>query len=172
MQYTLPNIVDVLKHGRDYTGIGSRKCPIKIQYIMEDVAKKLTQRLFVLRSGGAEGADKAFERGSGYSSIYYASDATDEAMAIAAMYHPAWDRLSDYAKRLHGRNAFQVLGAYLKNPSEFVICWTQDGAICHEERTIKTGGTGTAISIASKNNIPVYNLKRKDHLERITNWIK
>lgn len=170
-KYTIPNISDVLKFGKVYTGIGSRKTPDKVLEIMTEVAQKLTEMHFILRSGGAEGADKAFAKGAHYREIWYPSEATKESMAIAAMYHPAWESLNMFAKRLHGRNAFQVLGAYLKDPSKFVICWTPDGAINHAERSRSTGGTGTAISIASANGIPVYNLKREDHMEKILKWL-
>ena len=140
---------------------------------MEDVASKLSKMNFILRSGGADGADNAFEIGAGNNkNIFYASDANQEAMDIAAKYHQSWDSMSMFAKRLHGRNAFQILGKNLDNPSTFILCWSSDGCICHEERSRSTGGTGTAISIASVNNVPVYNLKRQDHLERILNWIK
>ena len=46
-----------------YTGIGSRKTPKDILDVMVDIARKLEQRLYCLRSGGAEGADMAFESG-------------------------------------------------------------------------------------------------------------
>ncbi len=171
MQSTSQNISNVLKYGKYYTGVGARKTPRKILFLMEDVAKKLSSDLFILRSGGAEGADNAFEIGAGYKSIFYASDATDNAMEVAKMFHPSWNSMKDYSRKLHARNAFQVLGFNLKSPSEFVICWTPDGAINHSERSRKTGGTGTAISIASYHGIPVYNLKRQDHLERVMQWI-
>ena len=154
-----------------YTGVGSRKTPTNILKIMEAVARKLASEGWVLRSGGALGADRAFEKGSSQKEIFYAQDANFESKSVAKKFHPAWDRLSEYVKKLHARNAFQVLGRDLKSPSGFLLCWTPDGAISHNERTIKTGGTGTAISIASANNIPVFNLHRKDHLERVAKWL-
>lgn len=155
-----------------YTGIGSRQTPPEILRIMMSLATKLKSLGYVLRSGGADGADSAFERNAGSSSeIYRASDATDVAIDLASKFHPAWNRCSDYAKKLHGRNAFQVLGSDLKTPSAFVVCWTPDGCIDHSSRSIRTGGTGTAISIASANGIPVFNLCRRDHYERIVEFI-
>ena len=155
-----------------YCGVGSRKTPQSIQNIMTEVAQKLSERGFILRSGGAEGADKAFEKGAHRKHIYYASDATELSMSMASQFHPAWDSMKSYGKKLHGRNVFQVLGRTMDIPSEFLLCWTKDGCITHEERNISTGGTGTAISIACAYNVPVFNLKRREHLEEITKWLK
>lgn len=143
-----------------YTGVGSRKTPQEILQQMTAIAFDLALKGYALRSGGAVGADKAFEKGANLKEIYYAKDATKEAEEIAAYFHPVWDRLSLFAKKLHARNAFQVLGRDLKTPSDFLICWTPDGATTHKERSRATGGTGTAISIADYFGVKVYNLKR------------
>ncbi len=142
-----------------YTGVGSRKTPQQILDLMCGIAKYLQGHGYTLRSGGADGADLAFENGAGLDKhIFYAKDSTPQAEAIAAQFHPAWNRCSAFAKRLHGRNSFQVLGPELNVPSKFLICWTPDGCKRHVDRTIHTGGTGTAISIADANGIGVYNL--------------
>lgn len=150
-----------------YTGVGSRKAPEDILRLMTDIARMLAYKGYVLRSGGADGSDRAFEEGAKKRSIYWANDATPKAMAIAEMYHPAWDRMGDYAKKLHGRNAFQVLGRTLNVPSSFLICWTPDGCKTHEERSTRTGGTGTAISIADKHGVPVFNLAVPEDRQRL-----
>jgi len=159
-----------------YAGIGSRETPSHILDLMSKIAMKLAFKGFILRSGGADGADTAFQHGAemahGAMNIYYAKSIDtllcgDEAMALAKKYHKAWHRMGSYAHKLHGRNAFQILGSDLKTPSSFVICWTKDGCTHHNERTIATGGTGTAISIASMNNIPVFNLAKEEHLIRV-----
>lgn len=145
-----------------YTGVGSRKTPQDVLVLMQNIAKHLQTEGYTLRSGGAEGADLAFEAGAGLDkTIFYAKDATPQAEAIASQFHPAWNRCSAFAKRLHGRNSFQVLGNTLDVPSKFLICWTSDGCKRHVDRTINTGGTGTAISIADAYNVPVYNLATK-----------
>lgn len=157
-----------------YTGVGSRTTPDDIIAVMKDIAVKMAKRKMVLRSGGASGADSAFENGAvgvGPMDIYFASDATKEAMAIAARYHPAWKRLSMYVKKLHGRNAFQVLGRNLDHPSKCLICWTPDGCERHADRGFKTGGTGTAISIADAYGVKVYNLKRGNSFKKWVKWL-
>ena len=155
-----------------YTGVGARSTPSEILEMMTAIATVLAPK-YTLRSGGAKGADAAFEAGAGLNKhIYYANDATPEAMEIASRYHPAWNRCSNYVKKLHGRNAFQVLGNNLKTPSEFVICWTPDGCKKHKQRTINTGGTGTAISIASEHNVHVWNLCYPSDFVLWNHWLK
>jgi len=159
-----------------YTGVGSRKTPKEILSLIKDIATQLALKDFTLRSGGAVGADNAFERGcklgKGSKEIYKAEDCTPEAMKLASQFHPAWNRCTNYAKQLHGRNAFQVLGKDLSISSKFLICWTPDGCISHQDRSIKTGGTGTAISIADHYKIPIYNLKLEKDLEQIKLLLK
>lgn len=151
-----------------YTGIGSRSTPEDILKIMTKIATYFSRHndLWTLRSGGAKGADKAFEDGADLKDIYYAKDAQGDkdAARIAEEHHPAWNRCSPYAKMLHTRNVYQILGKELDKPSKFVVCWTPDGCTSSIGRSIKTGGTGTAISIAHSFNVPVYNLKLKEHL--------
>lgn len=159
-----------------YTGVGSRKTPADVIQLMHRIAAKAALSGYTLRSGGAEGADLAFERGcdsiKGNKEIYYANQATQTAMDIAARFHPAWNRCSDYAKKLHGRNAFQVLGLQLAVPSERLICWTPDGCISHSTRSIQTGGTGTAISIAEASGVMICNLAIPEHRKIMEDWVK
>jgi len=46
-----------------YSGIGSRSTPENILHMMGDVAYRLANKGWILRSGGADGADNAFEQG-------------------------------------------------------------------------------------------------------------
>ena len=158
-----------------YTGVGSRKTPKDILELMVRIGMKAAQNGYTLRSGGADGADKAFEHGcdlvKGPKEIYYANQATEEAMAMAALYHPAWGACSPYARKLHGRNAFQILGINLNKPSHHFICWTPDGCITHSQRTRQTGGTGTAISIANNYGISICNLAIVDHRDIMEAWV-
>lgn len=144
-----------------YTGIGSRKTPEHILKLMTEYAKKLDTLGYILRSGGADGADTAFSNGSTNKQIFLPwknfnnieseyTSASDKAFEIASKIHPAWSRCSQGAKKLHARNIHQVLGDDLTKPSEFVICYTKDGK--------DIGGTRTAIVLAKHMGIKVYNL--------------
>lgn len=150
-----------------YAGIGSRKTPTNILQIMHNLGFVLAEQRYILRSGHAIGADLAFERGCdcahGLKEIFLASDADSKAMALAASVHPYWYNLSAYAQKLHARNGYQILGKDLKTPSFFVICWTPDGADGALVPTSNaTGGTGQAIRLANRYQIPVINIKNEN----------
>lgn len=146
-----------------YTGIGSRETPDDVCDLMSSLAMKLRIRGFTLRSGGAKGADSAFEKGAGsLKEIFTSSDATSEALELASRYHPNWGRCNDWARALHARNGFQILGRDLKSPTDFVICWTKDGKA--------SGGTGQALRIAKDFNIPVFNLHNLDNVQEALSY--
>lgn len=90
-------------------------------------------------------------------------DLIAETERIASEVHPAWDRCNEWARGMHSRNCHQILGYDLQNPVDAVICWTPKGNI--------QGGTATAIRIAMKYNIPVFNLGVKNKSE-VLNQIK
>ena len=170
-----------------YAGIGSRQTPPDIIALMQRIGASLGMLGWTLRSGGARGADTAFEEGAKFATapmeIYlpepgwnlrpnrppYVQKPTREAYAIAERYHPAWHNVKPNARPLHARNVHQVLGADCATPSKFVICWTPDGA--QTETTMATGGTGQAIRIAVAYGVPVFNLARTDTLERLKAFV-
>lgn len=157
-----------------YTGIGSRRTPYHVLSSMHSIAARLARAGFVLRSGGAHGADKAFECAADramqgldagpYKQVFIPWAGfegrqpdepgvyllTEAALAAAPHFHPAWGKLTRGAQALHARNLHQVLGPDLDSPSEFVICWTPGGR--------ETGGTATAMRLARSRGVPVYNL--------------
>jgi hypothetical protein len=135
-----------------YSGIGSRKTPPNILTLMTNISVALERKGYILRSGGATGADTAFAKKVQHNNkeIYTAEFATEKAQSIASQYHPAWNNCKDYVRKLHGRNVQIVLGYGLNIPSEFVVAWTPDGKL--------VGGTAMGIRIAEANGIKVYNL--------------
>jgi hypothetical protein len=147
-------------------GIGSRKAPVSALQLMRAAGGALAAAGHTGRSGGAAGCDTAFAEGFGSSGIeiFTDADATPESIALAAKYHPAWDRCSDYAKRLHGRNCQILLGRSLTEPVDAILCWTPGGAV--------TGGTGQALRIASDPiySIPIFNLATQP-LEALWLWM-
>lgn len=157
--------------GKYYTGVGSRKTPEDVLELMERIAIHLKNLGYILRSGGADGADTAFEKGAGdlkeiyipwknfngNKSILY--NPSQKAMSIAEKFHSAWDKLKPAVKKIMARNSHQVLGFDLQGPSKYVICWTQDGR--------KIGGTAQAIRIAESYRIPIFNLGKTENTEYI-----
>lgn len=135
-----------------YTGIGSRTSPPEALQQMQVIASLLELLGFTLRSGGAIGADQAFERGVTTASnkvILRPKHSTTEAEKVASEIHPAWHLCNEYARKLHGRNVQLVLGEDLKTHSSLVVAWTLS-----PER----GGTRTGLVVAQSHNIPVFNL--------------
>lgn len=167
-----------------YTGIGSRQTPIQIMQLMSALASKLEDKGYILRSGAADGADTAFFNGvknksncqifvpwPGFNNFHMLYQIPQEAFEIAATVHPAWERLPQSVQKLHARNILQVLGPRLDMPSNFVVCYTADGCINEQTRTSKTGGTATAVVLAARRNIPVFNLSVVEHLQRVQTFL-
>lgn len=151
-----------------YSGIGSRLVPGDIyEEKMANIAIKLEDLGYVLRSGGAIGSDKFFENGiknDKNKEIYRPSDnIPQKAFEIAEKFHPYWNYLKPYVKLLMARNAQIILGSDLTMPSKFVVCYTPEGKI--------VGGTGHSIKIAHAHNIPVYNLAIEQEENKLNNFI-
>lgn len=159
-----------------YTGVGSRQTPPAILDFMADLAEALSAAGWTLRSGGADGADHAFESGAVHgameiylpwrgfngsrSPLYNVSQA---ALDMAGAVYPAWANLKEPVRKLHARNCYQVLGRNLDEPSRFLVCWTSDGAASESECTRATGGTAMAIRLASRFGVPIFNLRNELH---------
>jgi hypothetical protein len=164
-----------------YTGIGTRDLSDTFAELIFGYANQLAQLKYTLRSGGAGGCDSAFELAcdeiGGQKEIFIPwrkfSDnddhislddldktLVDTAQTIAEQFHPSWQYLKFGARKLHTRNVFQVLGQDLQTPSEFVVCYTNDGTA--------SGGTGQAMRIADAYNIPIYNIHNSDDQDKLT----
>lgn len=148
-----------------YTGIGARATPPNILIGMTSVGRFMASGGHTLRSGGAAGADEAFEKGcvekDGAMEIYLPwrsfrhnqsplFGSCKESRQIAKDFHPNWPILGGPARDFMGRNTYQILGKDLKTPTGFVLCWTPDGK--------SVGGTSQAIRLAQAHDIPVLNL--------------
>ena len=171
-----------------YAGIGSRETPKEICNKMTEIASLLEKQDFVLRSGGAQGADHAFEigisdplmmdiylpyinfnnkSGSKYIFISTFDHSNYKAAYESLKYHPRGFNMSHGTKVMMIRNYFQACGLVNQSNSSFVICWTPKGANGYTiKTTYEDGGSGQCIRIAAAHNIPVYNLKdsRYSHL--------
>jgi hypothetical protein len=146
-----------------YAGIGSRSTPLDILNIIRNAAIHLATLGYTLRSGGADGADSAFEAGcdsiNGSKEIFYAHQATQDSIEHASKFHPSWTSCSTYVKKLHARNSMILLGKELLTPVSFVICWTPMGN--------EVGGTGQGIRVARSLGIKILNLGIHQDLNRV-----
>lgn len=145
-----------------YAGIGSRRTPVEFLDMFVQASAYMSRLRYVLRSGGADGADLAFERGAGAKEVYlpwvgFNGSSSGllplpEAFRVAEKYHPRWNYLNQGSKKLMARNVHQVLGRDLNTPSSFIVCWTPCGS--------GSGGTGQALRIARDYGIPVFDCGR------------
>ena len=172
--------------GEFCTGIGSRKTPLREQQLMTRFARLQRRRV---RSGGAEAADESYE--SNWNIMVYLPEAgfrgkrghhryreehLEFADTIIAKAFP-YNLKNPWTRKAFQRNVFQVLGlcSSVKDIvlSDFVICWTPDGATTMKEYKVGvTGGTGIAINIADLYKVPVFNLQREDHYAKVERWCR
>lgn len=172
-----------------YTGVGSRSITDEEWDLMEGIAKWLSNCGFSLRSGKAEGSDSAFESGveesknkdnkeiyipwenfkggNEFGGTIIALDRPDSVNYAVTIHwikevHPAFDKLSQGARKLHQRNVHQVLGRDLENPdpSLFLLACANK-----TKKGSPTGGTATAWAIAEANNVPCLNIRGKTKQE-------
>jgi hypothetical protein len=159
-----------MQNAKYYAGIGSRETPKEVCLYMTAIAKRLASLGYTCNSGGADGADSAFERGAVVNrQIFLPWDGFNKRTVanmiklhgegsylvppfnpdLVRKYHPKPDALSDAGWKFMSRNSYQVLGKDLDTPVEFVLCWTKDGKA--------SGGTGQALRIAKDRRIPIFN---------------
>lgn len=156
-----------------YAGIGARITPQEYLDLFKEIGKDLGNVGYTLRSGGADGADKAFELGadnsdtkpeiylpwSGFNhstSKYNPTEYpySEEEMLFTSRIHPKWSNCTPSTRKLHYRNTRVIIGCpqihgERLQMSRFVICWT--------ERGITKGGTAQAIRLAQYLKIPIFN---------------
>lgn len=158
-----------------YAGIGSRNTPKEILNLFERMGEWLAGKGLTLRSGHAQGADLAFEKGcdngggkkeiflpwNGFNYVLYHETGNPESVTwttvgrnayqVAEKMHPYFSGMKMGARSLMARNTYQVLGECDINetkPSRFILCYTPGGE--------GQGGTGQALRIAKELDIPIF----------------
>lgn len=152
--------------------------------MMTDIGRILYAQGFILRSGGATGADSAFEeKVSDHKEIYLPfpsfngrkhdnknyfdyvqCSGNKKSEETVFKYHPNPSALSYPAFCMMSRNAMQILGSDMKTPTDFVICWTKNGK--------SSGGTGQALRIAESLGIKILNLHHSATFSYFQQWIQ
>ena len=179
-----------------YAGVGARSTPREVLAGMSDVAQVLGDAGFALSTGGADGADRAFEAGAlrtdapvtvhtpwpGYNGYRPGRDPESDIdvvhpkagdavrglsfLHLARRHHPAWDRCRRGARALFLRNVSILAGAL-----------DDDGAVLPVRAVIawnpngsahgrEAGGTGHTLRVAAELGIPVVNLSERTPPER------
>jgi hypothetical protein len=137
-----------------YAGIGSRETPVPELIKIRALGQSYARQGMLLRSGGARGADNAFESGcdleGGPKEIFTPEMASYDAIIMASLFHTKWEGMPDGIQALLARNCMVILGGDLKTPVDLVVCWTPNGE--------EIGGTGHALRIARHHGISIVNL--------------
>ncbi len=159
-----------------YAGIGSRETPTNVMNLMRKIGADMAEKGYCLRSGGARGADKAFEDGCDivqgakqiiipyetFNGYEHDGQSVIAGKSIMAYYEKAWgiastlvsnfEEQKEFTQEAHTRNVMQVLGRRLDKPVDMVICY------CIMKNGKPTGGTRTAYKLAKRKGIEVWNL--------------
>lgn len=183
--------------GKYYTGIGSRETPEDILDLMELIGYKLADKGWTLRSGGAVGADQAFEEGW---RRWLSEQDVNMAEPFAEIYLP-WNGFSD---RYHGEGAgafivvkdieqardiasvihpaWKTLKPSVKN-LHARNCYQILGSdletpsrfvVCYAQPTpdgYVKGGTRTAVVLAKNHGIEVFNLYFPEVQKRLIQFV-
>lgn len=184
---------------RFWTGVGSRETPDSILLLMTFIARTLTDLGWVMRSGGAGGADSAFYAGclesknfpratpevylswngmtNGKEKLYH-----DPAKGLFdAQRYSTWDQANAIA--LATRGSFEGLGRggiahHTRNVFQVLGVDLQTPAaflICWAIPVGKTGkvkgGTNTAVKLALANGIKVINLYHPDQYNAMIDFL-
>lgn len=178
----MSKIDDIIIKNKIYTGVGSRQTPLRQRQFLTSISKRLSATGFHLRSGHADGADKAFERGTNNKTVFTPWKTfngftgkfiplTDEVYNLASIYYNEyrpkvkWIDMKDSVKKLMARNIYQVIGSDINNPnpSDFLICY----ADVDSENNRVMGGTGFTVFVAQKFEVPIFNISQIDDLKDI-----
>ena len=168
-----------------YTGIGSRDVTEEEFNTMSHLARTFANCDWTLRSGGAQGADSAFELGcaeeNGHAEIYipwkgfgkkfennnckryipsYEKFNVAKDYLIEEGIIPWFERMKQGAQKLHGRNYYQCKGLCVD--SSIMVYCADD-----EKNGVPKGGTRTAILLAISLDIPTYNIRVKEQYDKI-----
>ena len=155
-----------------YAGIGSRETPKDVLELMTKAATWLEGKGYKLQTGTTfkgkeEGADKAFSDGTKNKQLFAPEMATEQTKAIAKEVHPAPQYLKGGGLQLMARNTFQVFGAKLDEPVDFVLFYAEET----KDPMRPKGGTGQAVEMARRKGIPTINMANKDWRKELTEVI-
>lgn len=131
---------------------------------IQTISRDLTLLGWTLRSGLAEGADRAFESRAVRPELYSPHNYPLRRLAAACKVFessvrrlagcPSIYDMEPLTRSLLARSMHQVLGADLASPASCVVCWTPHTR--YQERS--AGGTRYAVLLAQSLGIPIFNL--------------
>lgn len=169
-------------HSKTFTLIGARAAPDNVLEMARDLGYHLGRAGHRMRSGAADGMDRAFEDGflaangdvelhlpfKGYNgSKSQLHKVPAQARELAQQRYIGWEDASEKLRLILASCCAQTLGADLDSPSDALICWTKDGCESWQGHSRATGGTSVALLLAVDKGIPVFNLKNQASRARL-----
>lgn len=169
-----------------YVGCGSSKAPEQILKLMTLLAGALSDRGVYLHTSEQSGPDAAFRRGSrgkfwtfipdndsGESVCGITSDLTPggAAVTLARRLNPSFVAMNQQDKRWEIAANSVVLGLE-GGQAKMLITWTPDGAVDAQTITRDTGHVARYLRLAERYGIPVINLARREHRDKVMPWLK
>lgn len=179
-----------------YTGIGSRKTPPNVQYQMSWLGYQFARKGRTFRSGGAEGADLAFENGARH---YYNKNNIDSHNLLQIFFPgnyfnqrradarqgridssllPGWSEAHYIASQIHPKWSAMDRDPWMQDLHARNVFQVLGPFIDHpsdylvyyapedSKGNIK-GGTRTAVVLARQYQIPTYNLLWDDTIHQL-----
>lgn len=174
-----------------YAGIGSRRTPDAVLAAMADLAETLGHSGCVLSTGGADGADRAFETGalrtdapvtvhapwSGYNGYRPGREPQSDIdvripgpadtvqgrayLDLARRHHPAWERCGRGARALFVRNVAILAGTLGGDGGALPVL----AVIAYTPNGLPTGrdagGTGHTLRVAGELGVPTVNVSSR-----------
>lgn len=153
------------------------------------IAIKLSEKGFTLRTG-ADGKQGELFNPLGYALRQVSSKCemylpwkgfNNEADGIAskdiakdmlAELKPATATLPNAVRAILSNYTHVLTGKMLNSHTKFFLTWTEDGVESIGDITPKTGNMATPILICSRLNIPVFNVRNPESVERLQRFIK
>jgi len=182
-----------------YAGIGSRETPPDVCDLMTRLAGALEKAGYVLRSGGAAGADTAFQMGvkddrnmeiylpwprfNGHRGIVTGKDECNDALSmkyyewrdakcrLIKKGEPAWRGLSEGARDMMRRNLNQIGGPDIPAVMKGDLRGLSKFVVCWTPNGLPIGGTGQALRLALAFQIPIRNLWNPEAREAAEKFI-
>ena len=179
-----------------YAGVGSRRTPPDIQQAMADIAQRLGDAGIALSTGGADGADQAFETGAlrtdapitvhtpwpGYNGYRPGRDTGTDIDVVhpkptdrlggqsfadlARRHHPYWNRCRRGARALFVRNVSILAGALDDGGNRLPVRAVLAYTPSGLPHGREAGGTGHTLLTAATLGIPFVNLSPRTPPER------
>lgn len=161
--------------------MGPRKVTGKIQAVMTAFAQVLDNHRAILRSGGGEGTEAAFEAGSTLKVVYLPWNGFNgkegahyipiDAKLTAAHLHPSWAIANSETRLLLARDVLRLCGEDNKSPVKFLVYWDiNEGTKATQSNTV-VSNLSLIVKHAKSLNIPTFNMAKASDLAIINNVV-